>query len=198
MRIVCINDKILYFWKLHNLYCTFHGYCVITLCKDNGGIAKKNGAVDWLSGNGDNPDVDNGYDKFYSTIDTVVMGRTSYEQVINELSPDIWVYEGKKCYVATTQKGEIDNRVEFISGDIAEFIENLKKLQGKDIWLVGDGILIDQFIKKDLIDKYIITIIPTILGDGIPLFKRENPEIRLKLVETKTIDGMVELTYVRR
>ena len=58
-------------------------------------------------------------------------------------------------------------------------IENLKKLQGKDIWLVGGGILIDQFIKKDLIDKYIITIIPTILGDGIPLFKGENPEIRL-------------------
>ncbi|MCY6485493.1 dihydrofolate reductase family protein [Clostridium aestuarii] len=164
----------------------------------DGYIARENGAVDWLSGNGDNPNVDNGYTNFYNTIDTVVMGRTTYEQVINELSPDNWVYEGKKCYVATTRKCEMDKRAEFISEDIAGFIKKLKKQQGKDIWLIGGGKLIDQFIKQDLIDKYIVTIIPTILGDGIPLFLKENPEIKLRLVETKTIDGMVELSYIRR
>lgn len=164
----------------------------------DGYIARKNGAVEWLSGSGDSINVDNGYDKFYSTIDTVVMGRTTYEQVINELSPDIWVYEGKKCYVATTRNCKTDNRVKFISEDITGFINSLKGQQGKDIWLVGGGKLIDQFIKQNLIDKYIITIIPIILGDGIPLFIGENPEIRLKLIETKTFDGMVELTYAKR
>lgn len=63
---------------------------------------------------------------------------------------------------------------------------------------MGGGKLIDQFIKQDLIDKYIITIIPTILGNGISLFIGKNPEIKLKLFETKMVDGMVELTYVRR
>lgn len=164
----------------------------------DGYIAKTNGAVDWLGGNGDNPNADNGYDNFYSTIDTVVMGRTTYEQVVNELSPDIWVYEGKKCYVATTRKCEDDGRAKFISEDIAGFVNKLKEQQGKDIWLVGGGKLIDEFIKQDLIDKYVVTMIPTILGDGIPLFLKENPEIKLRLVETKTTDGMVELSYVRR
>lgn len=164
----------------------------------DGYIARKNGAVDWLVGNNDTPDIDNGYDRFYSTIDTVVMGRTTYEQVINELSPDVWVYEGKKCYVATTRKFELDDRVEFISGNIAGFIDNLKKQEGRDIWLVGGGKLIDQFIKQNLIDKYIISIIPTILGDGIPLFLENNPQIKLKLTGTRSIDGIAELTYVKR
>lgn len=163
----------------------------------DGYIARNNGAVDWLSDGSENLNIDNGYDRFYKSIDTVVMGRTTYEQVINELSPDVWVYEGKKCYVAATKKWESDNRVEFISEDIAGFVNNLKKQQGKDIWLVGGGKLIDQFIKQNLIDKYIITIIPTILGDGIPLFLGKNPEIKLKLIETINIGDMVELTYVR-
>lgn len=164
----------------------------------DGYIARKNGAVDWLSGHADENNVDNGYNNFYKTIDTVVMGRTTYEQVINELSPDVWVYEGKKCYVATTKKGEADSKVEFISEDIVGNIKNLKKQQGKDIWIVGGAKLIDQFIKQDIIDKYIITVIPTILGEGIPLFIKENPEIKLRLVETKVVDGMTELTYIKR
>ncbi|KDR95991.1 Dihydrofolate reductase [Peptoclostridium litorale DSM 5388] len=170
-------------------------YIAISL---DGYIAKNNGAVDWLSGNGEDTNVDNGYDDFYNTIDTVVMGRITYEQVVNELSPDTWVYEGKKCYVATRKKYESDKRAEFISDDIVEFIKNLKIQDGKDIWLVGGGKLVDQFIKQNLIDKYIVTIIPTILGDGIPLFLKENPEIKLRLVETKVIDGMVELSYIRK
>lgn len=164
----------------------------------DGYIARSNREVDWLNGHSEKSDVDNGYNKFYSTIDTVVMGRTTYEQVVTELSPDIWVYEGKKCYVATTRKDQIDNRVEFISGNIIEFIKNIRTLPGKDIWLVGGSKLIDLFIKNDFIDKYIITIIPTILGEGISLFREQNPEIKLKLIETKTINGMVELTYIRR
>ncbi len=163
----------------------------------DGYIARNNSAVDWLSDGSDDSNIDNGYDRFYQSIDTVVMGRTTYEQVINELSPDVWVYEGKKCYVASTKEWESDNRVEVITGDITGFVNNLKKQQGMDIWIVGGGKLIDQFIKHNLIDKYIITIIPTILGDGIPLFLGKNPEIKLKLIETKNIGDMVELTYVR-
>lgn len=166
----------------------------------DGFIAKENGAVDWLKGDVDNPDLDNGYLQFYDSIDTVVMGRVTYEQVVNVLSPDVWAYEGKKCYVATRQKGLKDSKVEFITDDITKTITDLKKEAGKDIWLVGGGRLIDQFISHNLIDRYVITIIPTLLGAGIPLFSKENSELELelKLLESKTFDGMVELTYIKR
>jgi dihydrofolate reductase len=164
----------------------------------DGYIARSNGEVDWLSGHGEVSEVDNGYEEFYNTIDTVVMGRTTYEQVVNELSPDVWVYEGKKCYVFTKKEYAANEKVEFTSENITDFITNIKKGLGRDIWLVGGGKLIHEFVKKNLIDKYVITVIPTILGEGIPLFIKENPEIKLKLIETKNVDGMVELTYVRR
>ena len=164
----------------------------------DGYIARENGAVDWLGGESGDPDLDSGFNEFYSSIDTVVMGRTTYEQVVNELSPGAWVYEGKKCYVATSRNHVADNRVEYISEDIVGFIKKIKSQPGKDIWLVGGGRLLDQFFKQNLLDRYVITIIPTILGAGIPLFLDENPEIQLKLIETKVIDGMVELTYIRR
>jgi len=164
----------------------------------DGYIARDNGEIDWLKGNNDDVIVDYGYDKFYNSIDTVIMGRITYEQIINELSPDNWVYKGKKSYVATTKKYKSDSRVEYISDNVVEFIKSLKFEQGKDIWLIGGGKLIDEFIKKNIIDKYIITIIPIILGDGIPLFRGENPEIRLKLTESKTINGMCQLTYIKK
>ena len=164
----------------------------------DGYIARDNGAVDWLMGSSGDENVDLGFDKFYSSVDTVVMGRTTYEQIINELSPDTWVYEGKKSYVASRKIDEDDSRVEYIKDDITGFVENLKTQKGKDIWIIGGGKLTDEFIKKDMIDKYVITIIPTILGEGIPLFLGKNPEIKLKLVGTKEVDGMVELTYDKR
>lgn len=164
----------------------------------DGYISRSDGTVDWLGGDEVSHAAESSYEAFYSTVDTVVMGRTTYEQVIRELSPDVWVYEGKKCYVATRKELKSDGRAEFISGDMVEFAKELKSQDGKDIWLVGGSELVDQFVKQNLIDKYIITVVPIILGDGIPLFKKANPEIKLRLVQTKEIDGLAELTYVRK
>jgi dihydrofolate reductase len=164
----------------------------------DGYIARSNGSVDWLNGHGEVLEVDNGYEEFYNNVDTIVMGRTTYEQVVNELSPDVWVYEGKKCYVFTKKECETNEKVEFTSESITNFVSDIKSQLGRDIWLVGGGKLIHEFVRKNLVDKYVITVIPTILGKGIPLFIKENPEIKLKLIKTQTIDGMVELTYVRR
>jgi len=164
----------------------------------DGYIARINGSVDWLSGHGKVLEVDNGYEEFYNNVDTIIMGRVTYEQVVNELSPDNWVYEGKNCYVFTKKEYETNEKVKFISGSITNFVSDIKNQLGKDIWLVGGGKLIHEFVRENLVDKYVITVIPTILGEGIPLFIKENPEIKLKLIKTQTVDGMVELTYVRR
>ena len=119
----------------------------------DGYIARSNGAVDWLSGQGEVSEIDNGYEEFYSTIDTVVMGRITYDQVVNELSPNIWVYQGKKCYVFTKKEYEDNEKVEFTSESIVEFVPDIKSGLGKDIRLVGGGKLIHEFINKNLIDR---------------------------------------------
>ena len=123
----------------------------------DGYLAREDGALDWLP---QPTEDDMGYADFYDTIDTVVIGRTTYEQITQELSPDVWAYEGKTSYVATSKTLTPDPNVSFINGDIATFISNLKNAPGKDIWLVGGGKLIDAFVRANLIDKYIITIIP--------------------------------------
>lgn len=164
----------------------------------DGYIARVNGAVDWLNESEGSPGVESSYDAFYSTVDTVIMGRNTYNQITRELSLGYWVYEGKKCYVATRENLKTDGLVEFISYDIVEFAKELKGQDGSDIWLVGGSKLVDQFVKQNLIDKYIVTIIPTILGEGIPLFVKGNSEIKLKLTNVVEFDGMVELTYVKK
>lgn len=196
----------------------------------DGYIAKENGDVNWLVGEGKEEGIDNGYEEFLSGIDTVIMGRKTYEQIVNELSPEVWPYEGKKSYIFTKNKideealieeslrdksddiifvnedfGKLYSKtktynddIKFINEDAANFIKKIKKEEGKDIWIVGGCEFIDTLMKKDIIDKYIITTIPVILGKGIPLFKDYNPEIKLKLDNVKIFDGMIMSEYSRR
>ena len=93
----------------------------------------------------------------------------------------------KRCYVASSKE------TEFVLEDITSFIKNIKKEKDKDIWLVGGGKMINQFITS-LIYKCIVTIIPTILGDGILLYLHNNLEIKHRLVETKVADRMASCT----
>lgn len=93
----------------------------------------------------------------------------------------------KRCYVASSKE------TEFVLENITSFIKNIKKEKRKDIWLVGGGKMINQFIPP-LIYKCIVTIIPTILGDGILLYLHNNLEIKHRLVETKVADRMASCT----
>ncbi|MGG7057335.1 dihydrofolate reductase family protein [Clostridium nigeriense] len=157
-------------------------------------IARENGEVDWLVGDGSNPNVDNGYEEFYKNIDTVIIGKSTYDQV---LSWGEYPYKGCKGYVYTRSKVESNEDVEFTCEDPKELIYRLKKQEGKDIWIVGGAEIVDIFLKDNLIDEFIIATIPTILGKGIPLFKENNKEIKLKLVESKIFDGIVQNHYVK-
>ncbi len=109
----------------------------------------------------------------------------------------MWPYKEKNSYVITTQKHLNDSDVEFITDDIADFFTQLKKENGKDIWLVGGAMLINHFIKNDLIDEYIITIFPLILGSGIKLFADDNPERKLQKTSTQSFGDVVEVRYSR-
>lgn len=163
----------------------------------DGYIARKNGDIDWLCGDGSEPNSDFGYNEFYEGIDTVILGRTTYDQIVNELSVDNWQYEGIDSFVFTSKDTKNNEHAQFINEDICDFIKNLKKKEGKDIWIVGGAELIRHLTKENLIDEYIISVMPTILGQGIPLFKEETKELKLKLKESKVYNGSVMIHYIR-
>lgn len=77
-------------------------------------------------------------------------------------------------------------------------MKRLRSETGKDIWICGGANIIQQLVRENFIDYYYITVIPTILGSGIPLFKNADREIKLRLLKTKTYNGMTDLIYTRR
>lgn len=164
----------------------------------DGYIADQDGAVDWL--NGENTDTENidTYSEFVKTIDTVIMGWNTYHQVITELSPTEWVYSDLTTYVITHRKLTSSDKIKFVSQDPCSFLQQIKSKPGKDIWICGGADIVQQFMAKDLIDTYYISIIPTLLGNGISLFGTLEKERKLSLIKTQNYHGIVELIYERR
>ena len=158
----------------------------------DGYIARTDGGIDWLF-----TDQDYGYAAFSAGIDTVIMGRKTYEK---SLSFGGFPYTGKECYVFTRNPNRgSDDRVVFLEDDPAELVRRLRSTEGKNIWLVGGADLIRDFVLKDLIDTYVVSIHPIILGAGIPLFQSPLPSHHLVLHDTTTFNsGLVQLTYTRK
>ncbi len=154
----------------------------------DGFIAKEDGNLDWLTKYDDSSE-DYGFKALYDSIETVLIGSITYFQIED-------AYDGKEVYVFSNSKHEVTRgNVHFVSGEVVDVLKELKPDIG-GIWLVGGADLINQFVKDDLIDEYIITVIPTLLGSGISLFNNDNPEIDLKLLDVKPYDsGLVQLHY---
>lgn len=163
----------------------------------DGYIADEDGNISFLDETpGPSPDL--GYEKFYNSLQAIILGGKTYRQVKNDLSPDKWPYEGMPCYVCTRQQHPYDPNVQFTSlpsgKQVLDFIS--KKHPG-NIWLMGGGEIIRYFMHGNLIDKYYIYVMPTILGNGIPLFPAGFPKTNLKLESCKNIGEIVELIYRR-
>ncbi|AJS60921.1 dihydrofolate reductase family protein [Paenibacillus sp. IHBB 10380] len=158
----------------------------------DGYIARENGEIDWLyevEGEGDN-----GYDEFYQTIDTVLMGKTTYDHTF-ELA-DQFPYPDKKCYVFSRSAQDPSPHATFIKDDVSGFVAKLKEQEGAKIWIVGGAEILDVLLKEKLVDEFIITIVPTILGKGIPLFKKDNSEMKLVLNKTIRFGQFIQLHYL--
>lgn len=158
----------------------------------DGYIATEDDSLDWLfkvEGEGDN-----GYSEFYETVDTILIGRRTYDWVMDHENGN-FPYKNKKCYVfSKTLSGKNEN-VEFINEDIVNFTNRIKENDGKNIWIVGGGDLLHFFIKEKLVDEFIITMAPTLIGRGIPLFKEVDFEIELVLKSMRRFNQFVELHY---
>lgn len=158
----------------------------------DGYIATEDDSLEWLfktEGEGDN-----GYSEFYHTVDTILLGRRTYDWIM-EKEKGNFPYQNKECYVFSKSKSGKNENVEFINQDVVEFTNKIKKMDGGNIWLVGGGNLLHSFIKERLVDEFVITIAPTLIGHGIPLFKRNDFELDLRLREVKKFNQFVELHY---
>ncbi len=158
----------------------------------DGYIATKDDDLEWLFKT--EGDGDNGYSEFYDTIDTIILGRRTYDWILNHEN-DNFPYETKQCYVFSKTKHGIDKNVEFVNCNVKDFATNLKLMEGKNIWIVGGGELLHDFMEQRLVDEWIITIAPTIIGDGIPLFKKLDFESRLVLKGVRRFNQFTELHY---
>jgi dihydrofolate reductase len=158
----------------------------------DGYIARSDESIDWLNSTGEEIDQDTGYTQFYESIDALVMGYSTYEQV---LGFGDWPYPGKLSYVLTNQNLSTTTSDVIFIKSLEEVIEEIIKRGHRLVWLVGGGKVISPFIRNGLVDEYHIFLIPIILGSGISLYQ-SLPEVKLQLIETKSYSsGVVELHY---
>lgn len=161
----------------------------------DGFLATKEDDISWLS-IVEKEGEDYGYTEFNNTVDTYIVGRVTYETILKLTGGIFPQAETHKCIVITRQERDAENGVTFYNGDIEHLIEELKKQEGKNIYCDGGGEIVKLLMEKNLIDEYIVSIIPIILGNGKRLFKGETAMINLEKVDTKTYDsGLVKLHY---
>ena len=165
----------------------------------DGFIADSTGGIDWLTAI-PNPDkIDFGYETFMIQIDVLVMGRTTFETVCGFDME--WPYT-KPVFVLSNSLNKIPdaytNKAEIVKGDLKEILEHINKKGFNNLYIDG-GKTIQSFLKADLIDEMTITLIPTLLGNGIPLFGALPKPLDFKCVETHLFPGqVVQNRFVRK
>lgn len=161
-------------------------------------FARPDDAVDWLLWGDEAAEL---MSSFWKTIDTVVMGRRTYEVALRMSGGAGGAYPGVDTYVfsRTLPEGEA-NGATIVNGDAAEFVRQLKRGDGRDICVMGGGDLARSLFEADLIDEIGFNIHPVLLGAGIPLFHPMSRQIDLELAECRPFrNGCVYVLYrVRR
>lgn len=161
----------------------------------DGYIARTDNGLDWLE-EFENSETDYGYKDFISSVGTILMGRKTYETVLG-FGID-WPYKDFHTVVVTTKMEFLVQAPNtfLLHNHLGEFLTRLKHTQEKDIWLVGGGELLKTFINENLLDTMILTIIPKLLGSGIPLFPQGILETRWALLKSVSYPkGVINLVY---
>jgi len=163
----------------------------------DGFIATKDGGLDWLN-EIDDPECGVGFLEFMDLIDALVMGRNTYEKVLSFGVE--WPYSKKVFVLSNTVKKvdpSVEGKAEVINGTLKEIIGKLNDSGFENLYIDG-GKTIQSFLKEDLIDEMIITKVPVILGEGIPLFENNDHESRFKLgTSMEGRNGAIQYHYKR-
>jgi dihydrofolate reductase len=168
----------------------------------DGFIARKDGSVDWLEtsdefAGGETMDPEF-VAAFLKTIDCYVMGSHTYETALNFEAKGLgWAYGDKPTFVLTSRDLPLTrDTVEFYSGDLAQLVNERLRPRFGSIWFVGGGVVSGECLRLGLADDVRYTILPILIGDGIPFFDKLDQDIALHLAEVKAYkSGMVALCY---
>ena len=156
----------------------------------DGFIAGPNGEIDWIV-----PDPTVDFVSLYAGVDTVLLGRRTYEMTLQPGAPP-WP-EGWRIYVFShTLEGGQHRGVTVVSGNIGPTVAALRSESGRDIWLFGGGSLFASLLAAHVVDQIEVAVMPVILGSGIPLVSVGAPRSPLTLTRSNTSpSGVVNLQY---
>jgi len=158
----------------------------------DGFIATLEGGLDWLA-SFEGRAEDHGFADFYSGVDAVLVGGRTYDACLKHGE---WPFPGKRCFVLSKQRREARPEVTFTDLEPADVARTIENLGLKRAWLVGGGELAGSFRDAGLIDEYIISHVPVILGDGVPIFGFSSEREALTLAGTRSFsDGVVQGRY---
>jgi len=165
-------------------------YIAISL---DGYIAQPNDDLSFLN-RVQKEEEDYGYHDFLAIVDTVILGRRTYEWVMKQV-PE-FPHADKETYVITHTEKPRHGKITFFNGNVRELILKLKQQMGKNIFCDGGAEIVNLLLREKLIDEMIISIIPVLVGDGIRLFQNGLRKQDLELVSTQKFDtGLVQLHY---
>lgn len=159
----------------------------------DGFLARQNGELDFLPPGGGEP---HGYDEFMASVDALVIGRKTFEKV---LTFESWPYGKKRVVVLSSRpvnlSAAVGGVVEQMSGPPAEIVSQLAASGVRHIYVDG-GITIQKFLSAGLVHRLIITRVPVLIGEGIPLFGALPRDVRLRHVATRQYpSGLVQSEY---
>lgn len=162
-------------------------------CSLDGYIAKPNddlSFLDLMQQEGE----DYGYGEFIQDVDTIIIGRKTYEWIINQGFE--YPHQDKDVYVITRTGKPSENNITFYAGDIKKLVAKIKQKEGKNIYCDGGAEIANLLLKDKLFDELIISVVPVLLGNGTRLFNAQYPEQNLELISATSFDkGMVQLRY---
>jgi dihydrofolate reductase len=157
----------------------------------DGFIARPDGGIDWLA-RVERPGEDYGYQKFHDSIDTLIVGRKTYETALGFSG---WPYGDRRCIVLTHGARQARHNEEFFAGDPAALVARLKAEGCKRAYVDG-GVVIQQFLAAGLITDLTVSVIPVLLGEGVRLFGKTGRDLPLRLVTSRAFEsGLVQLEY---
>jgi dihydrofolate reductase len=165
----------------------------------DGYIARSDGDVEWLNRRPDT--VDYGMQAFYRSVDTILMGRKTYDWALayqkkTRMKGSVFDTRFANYVFSHKPPKKIAPGVEFVSEAVKAFVRRMRTTPGKNIWMMGGGELIASFLDAGEIDEFNIAMIPTLIGEGIPLIAPRHRDIELHLLSAKKYpDGVVGLRY---
>jgi dihydrofolate reductase len=160
----------------------------------DGYIARPDGSLDWLT-NRPAPKGFYGLPEFARTVDARILGRKTFDFSVRMGAP----FSGHDVHYVFSHRPaptRLPAGVEFVGGSIRSFVQRLRKTPGKNVWLMGGGEIIASFLDVGAIDEFVITVVPTFIGNGIPLIAPRHLDVPLRLVAaTPFSNGVVQLHY---